>query len=336
MAALLAITAAVYAASLVIVRTSAFAASPDLLSFGVAADLTLVIPLACWVLVLRRSTMTIRSLLPVLAISVLGAKLVLPVEHRSFIAFVRYATVPLELALIGYGIWAARRAMSAAHVRHDAVGRDTAEALEHGFVLALGDRAAARVIAAEMATLYYALFARAETVWGKAAVFSQHGARSASTTWGLGLAVAVESVVMHLLFARTHPAIAWGLNALGAYTVLWLVGHYRATGIRLVVLAGDTLAIRAGLRLTARLPLAMVANVDEVSWRTMPPRTPGYINAAVPGHPNVVLTLRQPTTVTGSFGLRRTVTRIGLRLDDPSGFGAAVRQGAGTETEPRR
>jgi len=116
---------------------------------------------------------------------------------------------------------------------------------------------------------------------------------------------------------------------------LWLVGHYRATGIRLVVLAGDTLAIRAGLRLTARLPLAVVANVDEVSWRTIPQRTPGYINAAGPGHPNVVLTLRQPTTVTGSFGLRRTVTRIGLRLDDPSGFGAAVRQGAGTETEPR-
>lgn len=325
---MLAFATAVYVTAVAVVRTAAFAERPELLAFGVAVDLTLLVPLAYWALVVRRGGAARASLVPVLALSVLGATLVLPAEHRSFVALARYAVVPLEVGLVGYGAWGARRALRAAR----AIGgdRDVAEALEQAFVAALGDRVAPRVLATELATLYYALIAPRSTPGAAplhdGATFAQLGARSGATTWGLGLAVVVETVVLHLWLARAYPVAAWASIALSAYSLLWLAGHHRAVGLRPVVLAGDTLALRAGLRLTARVPLAAVAAVEQVSWRTVPSPARGYLDAAQPAEPNVVLTLAEPTVVTGPLGLRRTVTRLGLRLDDAAGFVAAVRQ----------
>jgi hypothetical protein len=324
--AVLAFASAVYATALTIVRTTAFAERPDALAFGVAVDLTCLVPLAYWAAMVRRGGAARTSLVPVVALSVLGATLVLPAEHRSFVGLARYAIVPLELVLVGYGVRGARRALRAARALGD---RDAAEALESGFVAALGDRIAPRILAAEIATVHYALFARAAAPGtapqDRGAAFSQLGARSGATAWGFGLAIVVETVVLHLWLARSYPAAAWGSTALGAYSLLWLAGHHRAVGLRHVVLAGDTLALRAGLRLTARVPLAAVAAVEELSWRTVPSPARGYLDAAQPAEPNVVVTLAEPTVVTGAFGLRRTVTRLGLRLDDAAGFVAAVR-----------
>lgn len=321
--------AAVYAATLGIVHSAAFAGRPDLLGPAVAADLTLVVPLAYWALVVHRGAAAIRSLLPAVALSVLGAKLVLPTSHQRFVGLLRYATMPLECVVIGYGVWSARRTLGCAGAGDAPPERDAAESFEHRFLAALGDRAAARILAAEVATLYYAFLAREGTPTARehAVVFSQARARSAALAWGFGLTVCVEAVVLHLWLVRTHPVAAWALTALSAYSVVWLVGHHRATGLRPVVVAGGAVALRAGLRLTARVPLAAVERVDEVSWRTAPPPAPDYLDATRPRGPNVVLTLQRPTGVTGPLGLRRTITRVGLRLDDPAGFAAAVRRG---------
>ncbi len=155
---------------------------------------------------------------------------------------------------------------------------------------------AAQVVAAEVATLYYALLARgaAAPARADAVVFAHDTSQSAATTWGFGLAVVVETVAVHFWLVRAH-----------------------------------TVGVRAGLRLTARVSLAVVADVEEISWRNVPRPAPGYLDAARPGTPNVVLTLGRPAAVTGPLGLRRTVTRIGLRLADPAGFVAALRRARG-------
>jgi hypothetical protein len=335
---LLAFAAAVYATALVVVRTGAFAERPAPLAFGVAADLTFLVPLAYWLLVVRRGGAAVTSIVPVVALSVLGAMLVLPAGHRSFVGPARYAVAPLELAVVGYGVWSARRALRAARARGG--DRDAAEALEEGFVAALGERAAARLLAAEAATLHYALFARATgvAVRADAAVFSQGRGRSAATTWGLALVVAVEAAVVHVWLAPSHAAAAWGLTALSAYSLLWLAGHHRAVALRPVVLEGDTLALRAGLRLTARVPLAAVAAAEAVTWRTVPRRRAGYLDAAQPAEPNVVLTFnpRPPRSRAHSDSAARShasacgSTTRGLRGGGPTPAGArGVRRRAG-------
>lgn len=314
--ALLAATA-VYAVAVAIARSAAFAARPDVVGAALAADLVVTAPAAYWWLVVRPGAARARTLLPVVALSVAGAKLVLPAGHQSFVGLVRWATAPVELLLVA---WAARTVARALR----APGGDVAEALDAELVRALGDRAAAHVVAAELATLHYALLARRPRA-ASGEAFTQSAAFPAACVWALGMAMVAEGAALHAWLAHAHPRLAWTLTALTLYSLLWLVGHRRATVLRPAVVDGRALALRAGHRLSARLDLdADVARVERLTWRTTPTPAPDYLNAARPGTPNVLVTLRRPTRVVGALGIRRTVARVGLALDDPDAFVARV------------
>lgn len=311
------VAAAVYGAALGIVRMPAFALHPRVLSAALAIDLMGTVPFAYWWLVVRPGVARARTLLPVIALSVVGAKLVLPPEYVRLVGLVRWATAPLELLLVYYAGRTIARALGASH---DA---DVADALDAGLVHALGDRAVAHVVAAELATLHYALLARAARPPREAAVeaFTQRGAFPIAFVWALGMAMIAEGGAMHVWLATSHPRLAWTLTALTLYSLLWLVGHRRATVLRPVTLDGRTLALRAGLRLSARVDLDTdVARVERLTWRTAPKPAPDYVNAAKPGTPNILVTFARPTVVAGPLGIRRTVSRVGLMLDEPDRF----------------
>jgi hypothetical protein len=63
-----------------------------------------------------------------------------------------------------------------------------------------------------------------------------------------------------------------------------------------------------------------VASVERLTWRTTPKPARDYVNAARLGTPNVLVTLRRPTAVTVALGLRKTVTRVGLAVDEADRF----------------
>ena len=56
--------------------------------------------------------------------------------------------------------------------------------------------------------------------------FTYPSARSAALTAGLALAVAVETLVVHLWLASRHPRPAWTLTTLGVVTLLYLAAEY--------------------------------------------------------------------------------------------------------------
>jgi hypothetical protein len=197
---------------------------------------------------------------------------------------------------------------------------DAAERIEGAVCRVLGANVVARGLAAEITTVHYAFFARRRPVPPGAHVVAQRAGRSPALAWGLALVIAVESAVLHLWLAPNHPALAWTLTALGIYSLLWIAGQVRALGSRESVIADDALVLRVGLQLTARLRREQIASAERLDWRTVPLRARDYLDAARPGEPNVLLTLRAPTAVTTALGLRRSVTRIGLRVDDPSGL----------------
>jgi hypothetical protein len=309
----------VYAAALLIVHSAAFAARPGVLSAALAFDLVVTVPAAYWWLVVRPGTARARTLLPVVALSVIGAKLVLPAEHRAFVGLVRYATAPLELLVVGYAVRTVTRTLRAR--RHGSDHADVAEALDGALVRVFGERTAAHVVAAELATLHYALLARRAEVPNGVDAFAQSKAFPASLVWALGAAMGVEGTALHLWLAPAHPRVAWTLTALTAYSLLWLVGHRRATALRPITVSGRTIALRSGLRLSARLDARDdVERIERLTWRTTPKPARDYVNAARPGTPNVLVTLRRPTPVTVALGLRKTVTRVGLAVDEPDRF----------------
>lgn len=158
--------------------------------------------------------------------------------------------------------------------------------------------------------------------------FTYRSARSGSLVAGLGLAIAVETVALHLWLGARHPLLAWTLTAASLGTLAWLAADYQALGRGAVRLDGDVLDLRVGRRATLQVPRAGLASVVRPSWRELP--TAGsagardYLNLTKPATPNVLLTLTDPTTVRLSGGLTRRARRLGLRLDDPDAFVTAL------------
>jgi len=158
--------------------------------------------------------------------------------------------------------------------------------------------------------------------------FTYRSARSGALLAGFGLAIAIETLVLHLWLVARHPIVAWTLTAGSVAALAWLVADYRSLGRGVVRLSDDLLDIRVGLRFAASVPTSAVATATRPTWRDLPtpgtPATVGYVNLMKPATPNVLLTLAVPATVRLPGGLRRSARRLGLRLDSPDDFLAAL------------
>jgi hypothetical protein len=103
---------------------------------------------------------------------------------------------------------------------------------------------------------------------------------------------------------------------------------YQALGRGTVRIEVDALDLRVGRRAAVRVPLNAVATVFAPSWRDLPaagtPDSRDYRNLMQPSTPNVLVTLVAPAMIRLPGGMQRPAQRLGLRLDDPAGFIAAV------------
>ena len=141
---------------------------------------------------------------------------------------------------------------------------------------------------------------------------------------GIGIAILIEAVALHLVLSTRHPIAAWSLTALSATAVAWLVRDYLALGAGAVRVSDGDLHLRIGHRFDVRVPVANVTRAITPSFRDLP--TPGtnegrdYLNLTRPASPNVLVVLDGPVRVRLPGGLHRTVRRLGMRLDEPSRF----------------
>ena len=161
--------------------------------------------------------------------------------------------------------------------------------------------------------------------------FTYDAARLGVLLWGLALAIAIETMVLHLWLVAKHPLVAWTLLASNVLTIGWLVRDDRALGRTPIEVADGELRFRFGTRWRADIPLPMVASATRIDWRAAEaladpsrPRDRSYLKATTIGAPNVLVTLREPVPVRGPLGIVRPVRTLGLCLDDPDAFIAAV------------
>ena len=158
--------------------------------------------------------------------------------------------------------------------------------------------------------------------------FTYRSARSGSLVVGLGVAIVVETGVLHLWLQPHHPLLAWGLSLSSLSVLWWLARGYHALGRGAIRVDANGIDLQVGRRANVRVPLAAVAAVVRPSWREVPAagerESADYRNLMKPATPNVLVTLAEPTTVRFFGAIARPVRRIGLRVDEPDGFIAAV------------
>lgn len=319
--AFLPVAAAVYAVSTVLASRLPHLAHPSVVASAMTIDLVLVVPAAFYLLVVRPRRWPLVSLVPILVASVFLAAKVLPSDHQGGLQIAELLLVPAEIALLAWIGTRATRAMRDASMDPslDGIDRLRAAALD-----VARSRIVADVVASEIAVLYYALGswrAKPHVPEGFAS-FSQHR-RSAhgAILFALLLVMAAEGIGLHLLLSRWSALAAWIFTAGTAYAVLWLVGDYRATVLRPILVGESEIVFRAGLRHALRVQRSHVARID-------PSRPdPGTACArlsfvAVPTH---WVVLSEPAISSGPYGVRRSVRALGLVPDDPDGLLRAIR-----------
>jgi hypothetical protein len=289
-------------------------AHPEAIALGITLDLTVLVPLAYYFLVVRPKGWPPVAVAPIIVLSLLIAAAVLPSDHQQTLRVLRTLLVPAEIGLLGWIGWQAFRAL---WVARDEGAADPLEALHKSARASVPVERAADVLASELAVLHYALFSwrsRAHRPNGALAFSSHKRSGHGGLVFVLLVLAAVEVVAIHVLLALWSPVIAWIVTALNLYGALWLVADYRASILRPVLVDSDEVWLRAGLRWQARVPRRMIAAVV----RTAPGLQERTRSLAFLTTPNLWLEFSEPIDLAGPYGIRRRVRKVGVFVDNPA------------------
>lgn len=141
---------------------------------------------------------------------------------------------------------------------------------------------------------------------------------------------AVEVVVLDLVLHRWLPPLRLPFLVLGVWGVLWMLGLLASMRVRPHLLSDTELVVRSGARTRVVVPLAALADTRGVTHR-LPGvvRTlhedDGLLLVGLGSETNLELVLSSPTTLATSGG-PRTVSRVGLWVDDPREVAATLRR----------
>lgn len=285
-------------------------------------DLMVSVPVLAYVLVLRRAGFSPLFALPLVWIGFAASTQIVPADQRAFLSLLFAGAVAADVAVIGREAFRIVRAFRDARARHSDPALWFAPAIAPLFP----NRAPAHLAGLEAATLFYAV-----GTWRRAAdapegtqAFTTHknGGYGAMIA-GLSLALPAEVFAIHLLVAKYSPEAAIVVTALSLYSMLWLVGDWRATVLRPLLVTGDELVVRSGVRFTARIPLDAIASVG----RTAPNLPKDEIaNLAMLGSIPTWIVLDRPVPTPTFLGANRPTRAIALTLDDEPALRRAIEE----------
>ncbi len=75
-----------------------------------------------------------------------------------------------------------------------------------------------------------------------------------------------------------------------------------------------------------QVPFAAIVWVRPVEAKPPSCKTPGYLGALLMGTSQYLIALNHPIVAHGLYGMRRTITTLGLAVDDPASFETALKR----------
>ncbi|MGH7571607.1 MAG: hypothetical protein ACREMK_07165 [Gemmatimonadota bacterium] len=310
------IVAGVYTAAVGVSSRLPHLEGASAVAVGLTLDMTVVVPLAFYLLVVRRRGLPIVMLAPVLVLSVLAASQILPAGHRQPLRIIEVMVVPMELGLLAWIGWRAAGALRMA--RRDEAADPLEQLRRAAFELLQNDRVAA-VFASEIGVFYYAFgawWARPHVPPGTFAFTQHRRSGHAGIVLAFLLAMSAEGFAAHVLLLTWSAIAAWIFTIGTAYGALWLIADYRATVLRPILVDADCILIRAGFRCSLRVPRARIAEVG----CQKPSFGKESFNLTFLSTPTHWLTLSEPMLAQGPYGHRRRVRAIGIKPDLPEEF----------------
>lgn len=287
---------------------------PSLTAFGAALDLVVTMPLVYYLLIVRRGLASAATLVPVAAAGLIAARAIVPGSPKALLALGAIA----ELAILVAVAVKVRAAMAAAR-RSGEVADDPFVLVERFVRALLPLPVVANALLYELRVVDWAFFRRgARAKRGFEGAFGWKGADEwLVVVIALSVVIVAESLALHVFLAAKLGSFVWIITALDLYAIVFLVADTRALGANGVKLTETTLSIRFGIRWEADIELEAIERVERAAngnWDR---------KLALIEEPDLVVVTRHPVVLRGPYGLRRSASRIGIRIDDPAALEAA-------------
>ncbi len=240
---------------------------------------------------------------------------------RSVLGLLVFLALTAEIGLVVYVVIAARRAIA----RLPEGETDAATRFRLAARQVLRSRVLGDVLTTEVMLLYYA-FRKRERDGEASGAFTVHRTSTyVHVLVGIGMALIMETVAVHFLVRLHSPALAWVLTLLSLYTLLWLIGDYRALVARPIRVTASHLRFRYGLRWEGDVPLDAVKEVELLPPPMGPtPKEKGRLVVSLPGGANLKLLFERPMDFLGLYGRRKAITELRMRVDEPGKLRAAL------------
>jgi hypothetical protein len=318
----LAASGVVLATSALVVRSSHFEDDPELLSWAVSFDIAILLPVLYFVFA-RRARWPLRLVIPVFLLSLVIARLLLPSGHDGLLGALEFVVLPLEILVIGFLIYKARKVVRAYRAQNAGSG-DFVEAFETVLSTMIGHRRVAQIAVTEASVIYYGLFG-----WRKASApvpdrtFSYHAKNGFGGLVGVFLfLILIEAGLLHIVLLPRVAVLAWVLLVLSVYGATFLLADFNAARLRPIVVDDHRVNVRVGLRWRTSIAVNDISRVGVASADIG--GNNGTLKAVLIGDANVVVELRQPHMAKGLYGITKRFQRIALAVDDVDGFTRAI------------
>ncbi|WP_240927302.1 hypothetical protein [Paenibacillus thiaminolyticus] len=299
------------------------------LSLGVALDFMVVLPLLVfWLCMRRMSNQKLAAFARALATALAGyaaARLFVPIHGTELRLALDSAALGTGIGLAACALYYAAR-LRATYRQSRSGGASPVNSIRNAFTKTASSERLGRLLAHEASIGYHAFLS-----WRKKPYTTEHAAAFSATEQSSMLVIVIgaihllvlEGIGLHFLVHHWSALAAWILSLSNVYLIFVLIADYRLTKLNPVEVTERLIRIRIAHDIWTDIDRDQIAAVRLLKE---PLSNDELRHTAAPlfGTPNIMLDLTAPVSVTGRFGISRSLEHIALCLDQPHEFIAAL------------
>jgi hypothetical protein len=288
--------------------------APEAVTVGISLDLVLLAPLIYYLVMVRGRNWPAITVIPVFLLNYVVAYTLLPMQFHGTLTVIGYLLPVVEVGVISYAGYQITRL-----IRSGRASDITEGDFYHNLYRLLRDKlafpAAIKAVSYEISVFYYAF------QWQKSELpdhaIPYRGMSGYAPVFGALLFVAmIELVAVHFLLSLWSPIAVFIHAILSVYAIIWLIGDFRAMHARPHIITTDSLSLRLGLRWEVTITPDQIAEIRSTKRSLSDDEQ--FLNLTPVGNFNTILFLKEPVIAQGPYGLSKSVSSLGLILDDVS------------------
>lgn len=312
---------------ILIIKSSFFIESPDVLSSAITIDFLVIIPLVYFLLIRKKEIPKI-TVLTSFIIGIVALSYFLPSEHQTLLSVIKTYFLPLlELIIVSFIIYKVVKLRKVYRQQQDSGDFYTVLKIATKEVL---PKTIALILTTEISVIYYG-FLKWKVDKRSKNQFTYHKSNGmVSIIAGFTLVICIETIALHAVLTNWNPILGWIITFLSAYTALQFFALAKSVIFRphQIDIETNSVDLRFGYFADLRISFDMIDEI-EVSSKDLPEdKSVAYFSPlGVLGGHTMILHLKEEIQFFGIYGIKRKATSLAIHVDKKGVFKKVIEQG---------